>query len=224
MRKPRSAAELVRELDELVGLSDEPNPDERAGKWLCSRLTDILAHLRRVEELERQNHELRVQHFDNGPAKDEQIEHLKMQLEKMQEHVRLCAEMKERLAQDANETGFGPNVVVRLRDEIKDLQAQLAERERIGRLEALKWMRDYGRCTDHGCMFGHPGGMGTNGGCSIQKFTTPELRRWIKEFAECILAKIAELEKPTREHEQQPCPHCKHVACTPEQCDCWCGQ
>lgn len=24
-------------------------------------------------------------------------------------------------------------------------------------------------CTDHGCIFGHPGGMGTNGGCACEK-------------------------------------------------------
>lgn len=26
-------------------------------------------------------------------------------------------------------------------------------------------------CSDHGCVFGHPGGMGTNGGCGCIKET-----------------------------------------------------
>lgn len=28
-------------------------------------------------------------------------------------------------------------------------------------------------CSDHGCVFGHPGGMGTNGGCECTKEREP---------------------------------------------------
>lgn len=28
-------------------------------------------------------------------------------------------------------------------------------------------------CTDHGCIFGHPGGMGTNGGCACLRDIRP---------------------------------------------------
>lgn len=44
-------------------------------------------------------------------------------------------------------------------------------------------LRGYG-CTDHGCVFGHPGGMGTNGGCKcLDKYEVrdnPEALRRIR--------------------------------------------
>lgn len=40
-------------------------------------------------------------------------------------------------------------------------------------------------CTDHGCVFGHPGGMGTNGGCACIKETDAlRLRRTILALAD----------------------------------------
>jgi len=32
-------------------------------------------------------------------------------------------------------------------------------------------------CTDQGCVFGHPGGMATNGGCRCIDIQDPETRR-----------------------------------------------
>jgi hypothetical protein len=47
-------------------------------------------------------------------------------------------------------------------------------------------------CTDHGCVFGHPGGMGTNGGCECMKERNPILlKRTIMQMADvarCLAA------------------------------------
>jgi hypothetical protein len=37
-------------------------------------------------------------------------------------------------------------------------------------------------CSDHDCIFGHPGGMGTNGGCACLRHIYPqELRRRFRQ-------------------------------------------
>jgi hypothetical protein len=40
----------------------------------------------------------------------------------------------------------------------------MTEEQRLGLPDEPKKISDMA-CTDHGCIYGHPGGMGTNGGC-----------------------------------------------------------
>lgn len=46
-------------------------------------------------------------------------------------------------------------------------------------------------CADGGCIFGHPGGMQTNGGCECLKGNATELRRNLQKLAR--IARIARL-------------------------------
>lgn len=47
-------------------------------------------------------------------------------------------------------------------------------------------------CSDGGCVFGHPGGMATNGGCMCLKERDPdELRRTVRRLA-AIARRLAE--------------------------------
>jgi hypothetical protein len=48
------------------------------------------------------------------------------------------------------------------------------------------------RCSDHGCMFGHAGGMGTNGGCRHDKMTKHELRREFRPLIKALRAALAD--------------------------------
>ena len=65
-------------------------------------------------------------------------------------------------------------------------------------------IEDYG-CTDGGCIFGHPGGMHTNGGCRCLYYdrTDHELRRratkGVLALRETIAELRAELEATTKE-------------------------
>lgn len=44
------------------------------------------------------------------------------------------------------------------------------------------------RCGDHGCVYGHGGGMGTNGGCHVDKLSEREWLRELREFARDVRA------------------------------------
>lgn len=49
-------------------------------------------------------------------------------------------------------------------------------------------------CTDHGCIFGHPGGMGTNGGCACLKEVRPaSMRRKYERNVRLLRAEIRRL-------------------------------
>lgn len=50
--------------------------------------------------------------------------------------------------------------------------------------EKIKEMVFSRRCSDHGCIWGHPGGMGTNGGCQSRKLNQYEARRELEKLAE----------------------------------------
>lgn len=51
---------------------------------------------------------------------------------------------------------------------------------------------DHVGCSDGGCVFGHPGGMRTNGGCVCIKSTHPiDLRRTIRKLA-AVALRLAE--------------------------------
>lgn len=71
------------------------------------------------------------------------------------------------------------------------------ERARI--LDMLKEIRHFRRCTDGGCIWGHPGGMHTNGGCQSLKGNMPEMRVELKNLASRICAIIDDLEKQNEE-------------------------
>lgn len=59
-------------------------------------------------------------------------------------------------------------------------------------------MVEYFGCSDHGCVFGHPGGMGTNGGCRcIQSHMTPAGRHKLQRGIAALRARVAELEGPS---------------------------
>ncbi len=51
-----------------------------------------------------------------------------------------------------------PEVVLAARRIVHDRLAHEAKRASLKRMAV-------GHCTDHGCVFGHPGGQGTNAGC-----------------------------------------------------------
>lgn len=53
-------------------------------------------------------------------------------------------------------------------------------------------------CSDHGCIWGHPGGMGTNGGCNCLKslrygLTLDDVRKFQRNI-HALRARVAELE------------------------------
>lgn len=48
-------------------------------------------------------------------------------------------------------------------------------------------------CTDHGCVFGHPGGMGTNGGCQhFKERDLTAMRRTMAQLAAIVKRLAAE--------------------------------
>jgi hypothetical protein len=51
-------------------------------------------------------------------------------------------------------------------------------------------------CSDGGCVWGHPGGMHTNGGCKCLYYAAPKLddRRRIEKNIRALRARVAELE------------------------------
>ena len=42
-------------------------------------------------------------------------------------------------------------------------------------------MKKHYGCSDHGCVFGHPGGMGTNGGCRCLSRLDPSDKRRVND-------------------------------------------
>jgi hypothetical protein len=51
-------------------------------------------------------------------------------------------------------------------------------------------------CSDHGCVFGHPGGMGTNGGCHcLSDLRPPDLRRRVTKNVRVLRAEIDRLQR-----------------------------
>jgi hypothetical protein len=55
-------------------------------------------------------------------------------------------------------------------------------------------------CSDHSCVFGHPGGMGTNGGCHcLTDIRPPELRRRVSKNVQLLRAEIERLQQCHRE-------------------------
>lgn len=48
------------------------------------------------------------------------------------------------------------------------------------------------RCSDHGCILGHPGGRGTNGGCRHDKMNKIEIRRELRAVAVELRALLKE--------------------------------
>ena len=61
--------------------------------------------------------------------------------------------------------------------------------EKIARVQALIQNK---RCSDHGCVWGHGGGMGTNGGCQHDKMDKHELRREIRSIAKELRSIVEE--------------------------------
>lgn len=56
-------------------------------------------------------------------------------------------------------------------------------------------------CSDHSCVFGHPGGMGTNGGCRcLMDVRDPSVRREIKHKLHDLVEYIKELEEELDEY------------------------
>lgn len=54
---------------------------------------------------------------------------------------------------------------------------------------------DYLGCSDHGCVFGHPGGMGTNGGCNcLDGVRSPIDRVHIRTGIQQLRDKVKRLE------------------------------
>lgn len=63
-------------------------------------------------------------------------------------------------------------------------------------------------CSDHGCVFGHPGGMGTNGGCRCLKTfisTNPVNGRRVHKNIRLLRAEIKRLRELL-----PPDSSCKH--------------
>lgn len=61
-------------------------------------------------------------------------------------------------------------------------------KERLRRLPGIEG------CSDHGCIFGHPGGMGTNGSCVCEReIRSPDMRRRIRKNIELYRTTIAAL-------------------------------
>lgn len=59
-------------------------------------------------------------------------------------------------------------------------------------------------CTDHGCLFGHPGGMGTNGGCECVKELRPTwLRLKVMKNVRLLRAEIRRL-KSVQQRSPEP--------------------
>jgi hypothetical protein len=54
------------------------------------------------------------------------------------------------------------------------------------------------RCGDHGCIWGHGGGLGTNGGCRHDKMDRHELRREVRQLA-ATLREVLEQDEPAGE-------------------------
>jgi hypothetical protein len=51
-------------------------------------------------------------------------------------------------------------------------------------------------CSDHGCVFGHPGGMGTNGGCHcLSDLRPPDLRRRVTKNVRVLRAELDRLQR-----------------------------
>lgn len=48
-------------------------------------------------------------------------------------------------------------------------------------------------CTDHGCIFGHPGGMGTNGGCHCLEMRPTAERLRIERNVRLLIRAIQDL-------------------------------
>ena len=50
-------------------------------------------------------------------------------------------------------------------------------------------------CHDHSCIYGHPGGMGTNGGCGCLNDTGVELRRHVMRLQRIALELAKQLDR-----------------------------
>lgn len=53
------------------------------------------------------------------------------------------------------------------------------------------------QCTDHMCMWGHPGGMGTNGGCRHDDMNGHDLRVELRLLATEIRAAVGAVTHPS---------------------------
>jgi hypothetical protein len=50
-------------------------------------------------------------------------------------------------------------------------------------------------CSDHGCVWGHPGGMGTNGGCQHLKGELVPSRRIIRQLGKALREERVEVDR-----------------------------
>ncbi len=62
---------------------------------------------------------------------------------------------------------------------------------------------EYYGCSDGGCVFGHPGGMHTNGGCiclvGITRYNGPDQMQRVRKGIRALQAKVKQLEAALEE-------------------------